>query len=96
MEEFLENIELLVNALGFKIFEELRKDQTEEEQRKSTFYIVAARGANAKGQMTNEGFVDLKNSEIATTLTNSFLVNMEKFIQSLIDDDIVTRVYSQI
>src|SRR5690625_7930318 len=96
MEKFLENIKLLVNALGFKIFEELRKDQTEEEQRKSTFYIVAARGAKAKGQMTNEGFVVLKNSEIATTLTNSFPVNMEKFRQSLIDDDIVTRVNNKL
>ncbi|WP_300433723.1 GIY-YIG nuclease family protein [Christiangramia sp.] len=92
MEEFLENIKLLVNALGFKIFEELRKDQTIEEQINSTFYIDAARGANAKGQMTNEGFVVLKNSEIANTLTNSFPENWKKFRQSLIDDHIITRV----
>ena len=92
MEEFLENIRLLVNALGFKIFEELRKDQTIEEQIQSTFYIDAARGANAKGQMTNEGFVVLKNSEVATTLTNSFPENWKKFRQSLIDDQIITRI----
>jgi len=92
MEEFLENIKLLVNALGFKIFEELRKDQTIEEQIQSTFYIDAARGANAKGQMTNEGFVVLRNSEVATTLTNSFPKNWKNFRQSLIDDQIIVSI----
>jgi len=92
MEEFLENIKLLVNALGFKIFEELRKDQTIEEQIQSTFYIDSARGANAKGQMTNEGFVVLRNSEVATTLTNSFPKNWENFRQSLIDDQIIVSI----
>lgn len=92
MEEFLENIKLLVNALGFKIFEELRKDQTIEEQIRSTFYIDAARGAYAKGQMTNEGFVVLRNSEVATTLTNSFPKNWKNFRQSLIDDQIIVNI----
>ncbi|WP_299157049.1 DUF4357 domain-containing protein [uncultured Christiangramia sp.] len=92
MEEFLENIKLLVNALGFKIFEELRKDQTIEEQIKSTFYINAARGANAKGQMTNEGFVVLRNSEIASSPTNSFPQNLINLRQSLIDDDIISLI----
>ncbi len=32
MEEFLENIRLLVNSLGYKIFEELRKAQTTQEE----------------------------------------------------------------
>lgn len=92
MEEFLENIKLLVNALGFKIFEELRKDQTFEEEIKSTFYINAARGADSKGQMTNEGFVVLRNSEIATTTTNSFPEKLIKLRQSLIDDDIINKI----
>lgn len=92
MEEFLDNIKVLVNALGFKIFEELRKDQSIEEQIKSTFYINAARGANAKGQMTNEGFVVLKDSEIATSLTNSFPKNWISLRQGLIDDGIVIPI----
>ena len=54
MEEFLENIKLLVYTLGYKIFEELRKTQTVEEQINNTYYINAARGAKGKGQMTNE------------------------------------------
>lgn len=92
MEEYLENIKLLVNALGYKIFEELRKPQTFEEEVRNTFYINAARGANSKGQMTNEGFVVLKDSEIANTLTNSFPQNWIKKRQSLIDDQIIVKV----
>lgn len=92
MEEFLENIKLLVNSLGFKIFEELRKNQTTEEQIRSTFYINSARGANAKGQITNEGFVVLKDSEIATSLTNSFPTNWINVKQSLINDQIITPI----
>lgn len=96
MEEYLENIKLLVNALGYKIFEELRKPQTFEEEVRNTFYINAARGANAKGQMTNEGFVVLKDSEIANSLTNSFPQNWKKFRQSLIDDRIVVEVNNKL
>ena len=96
MEEFLENIRLLVNALGYKIFEELRKAQTYEEEVRNTFYINAARGANAKGQMTNEGFVVLKDSEIANSLTNSFPQNWKNFRQSLIEDSIVVEVNNKL
>ncbi len=96
MEEFLENIRLLVNALGYKIFEELRKDQTIEEQINNTFYIDAARGANAKGQMTNEGFVVLKDSEIATSPTSSFPQNWLKVRQSLIYDEIIVQVNNKL
>ena len=92
MEEFLENIKLLVNALGFKIFEDLRKDQTIEEEINSTFYINATRGADAKGQITNEGFIVLKNSEIATVTTTSFPEKLITLRQSLIDDNIINEI----
>lgn len=96
MEEFVENIKLLVNTLGFKIFEELRKIQTIEEQVNNTFYINATRGANAKGQMTNEGFVVLKDSEIASSFTNSFPKNWIHLRQGLIDDGIVLPVENKL
>lgn len=92
MEEFIENIRLLVNTLGFKIFEELRqKSQSLEEQIENTFFIVAARGANAKGQLTNEGFVVLKDSEIANSITNSFPKNWKSLRENLIEDQTVQQ-----
>lgn len=87
MEEFIENIGLLVNTLGFKIFEEIRKvNQSVEEKETNTFIITAPRGADAQGQSTNEGFVVLKGSSIATSTTNSFPKNWLKLRETLILD----------
>ncbi|RAV28907.1 GIY-YIG nuclease family protein [Sinomicrobium soli] len=90
MEEFIENIKLLVNALGFKIFEELRPDnQSVEEQINNTFFIEAARGANARGQSTTEGFVVLKDSEIAKSVTKSFPKNWLRLRERLLEEGMV-------
>jgi hypothetical protein len=89
MEEFLDNIKILVNALGYKIFEDLRKPQSHEELKTNTFFIDAARGANATGQMTNEGFVVLKGSQIANSITNSFPKNWVTLRENLIEDGII-------
>lgn len=90
MEEFISNIGLLVNTLGFKIFEKLRKvNQTQEEKENSTFFIDAARGANASGQSTNEGFVVLKGSSVANPITNSFPKNWLKLRNSLMNDETI-------
>ena len=87
MEEFIENIKLLTNTLGYKIFEELiHENQTIEEQINNTFYIRAARGANAQGQVTNEGFVVLKNSEISDSVTTSLNQSIVNFRQKLINE----------
>lgn len=93
MEEFIENVRLLVNTLGFQIFEELRqKTLSPEEQIENTFFIVAARGANAKGQLTNEGFVVLKDSEIANSITNSFPKNWKSLREDFIEDGTIQQV----
>ncbi|WP_415326526.1 GIY-YIG nuclease family protein [Chryseobacterium sp. MMS23-Vi53] len=87
MEEFIENIKLLTNTLGYKIFEELiHENQTIEEQISNTFYIRAARGADAQGQVTNEGFVVLKNSEISDSVTSSLNQSIINFRQRLINE----------
>lgn len=92
MEEFIENIKLLINSLGYKIFEPLRKLSTnKEEEEKNTFYIKAARGANAAGQSTSDGFVVFKDSVIADSTTNSFPQNWEKLRNSLIKNKIIEQ-----
>jgi len=97
MEEFIENIRLLVNTLGFKIFEELRqKTQSIQEQIENTFFIVAARGANAKGQLTNEGFVVLKESEIANSITNSFPKNWKELRDSLVENGTIQQIQDKL
>ncbi len=92
MEEFINNIKLMVNTLGYKIFDELiQVNQTEEYREKVSVYINAARGANAIGQMTNEGFVVIKNSEVADTVTNSFPKAMIKMRDSLVKDGVLEK-----
>lgn len=65
MQEFADNLRIMVGTLGFRLFEPLvarkRSDKNE------AYRIQAARGANAQGVPTSEGFVVLKGSKIATT-----------------------------
>lgn len=91
MEEFLENIKLLVNTLGHKVFEEKREFKTKAKLQQEIFIIVAPRGANAQGEPTSEGFVVLKGSKIANSTVASFPSSMQKLRQELIDKKIVVQ-----
>jgi hypothetical protein len=63
MEEFIENIKMLTNALGHKVFEEKREVKLLRKQ--DTFYLKATRGAEARGEPTSDGFVVFKGSKAA-------------------------------
>ncbi len=84
MEEFLENIKMLVNTLGHKVFEEKRDFQPK--QKKETFYIKAARGADAEGEPTSDGFVVFKGSKAAGSTVPSMTTNFLNLRQKLIED----------
>ena len=70
MEEFIENIKILVNTLGHKVFEEKRVVKSEDQSAK-TFFIKAARGAEASGELSSEGFVVFAGSQVAKTTVPS-------------------------
>ncbi len=72
MEEFIENIKILINTLGHKIFEPKREVKSQVEQEKDTFYIKSSKGADAKGQPTSDGFVVFKDSKVALSIVPSF------------------------
>jgi len=91
MEEFLENVKLLVNTLGHKVFEEKREFKTKAKQQQDYFVIVAPRGATAQGEPTSEGFVVFKGSKIATSTVASFPPSMQKLRQELIDKKVVVQ-----
>lgn len=84
MEEFLQNIRMLVNTLGHKVFDEKRELKSKKNQR--TYFIQAARGANSEGQSTSDGFVVFKGSKVATTtvpsMTSNFVNLRNKLIES--------------
>ncbi|MGC4041816.1 MAG: GIY-YIG nuclease family protein [Flavobacterium sp.] len=90
MEEYIENIKMLVNTLGHKVFDDKREIATKKKQ--DIFIIKAARGAEANGEPTSDGFVVLKNSKIALTTTPSMSSSLVKLRQKLIDDEIIKNI----
>jgi hypothetical protein len=62
MTEFFENLQLLVGALGYKVFEPLVSPMTPDAKE---YMLTAARGANARAVMASDGMVVLKGSTAA-------------------------------
>jgi hypothetical protein len=89
MEEFLENIKMLVNTLGHKVFEEKRDFRPK--QKTETFFIKAARGADAEGEPTSDGFVVFKGSKAAGTTVPSMTSNFVNLRQKLIDEKAIVE-----
>lgn len=87
MEEFIENIKMLVNTLGHKVFDEKR--DFKPKQKLETFIIKAARGADGQGEPTSDGFVVFKGSKAASSIVNSMTPTFIKFRQKLIDEGVL-------
>ena len=92
MEEFLENIKLLVNTLGHKVFEQKREPVTLQKPVQDIFYINAARGANSQGKPTSDGFVVFKGSKASTSTVPSITSSFLKLRQKLIDKKILQEM----
>jgi len=91
MEEFIENIKILINTLGHKVFEEKREIKSPQQQAKETFYIKAARGANAQGEPTSDGFVVFKGSKAADSTVPSITQNFKRLRDELIETGVIKK-----
>ena len=87
MEEFVENVKMLVNTLGHKVFDEKR--EFKPKQKHEIFSIKAARGADGQGEPSSDGFVVLKGSKAAATIVNSMSASFIVLRQKLIDDGVL-------
>ncbi|MFZ1699633.1 MAG: GIY-YIG nuclease family protein [Pyrinomonadaceae bacterium] len=87
MEEFIQNIRMLVNTLGHKVFDEKREFYQQKQQ--DHLYIQAVRGADGQGRQTSEGFVVFKGAKAAATTVNSLTPNFIAMRQKLIEDGIL-------
>lgn len=87
MDEFIDNIKLLVNTLGHKVFEEKR--ELKPKQKSNLFFIKAVRGADAQGEPSSDGFVVLKGSKAASTTVNSMAASFVKFRNTLVSDGVI-------
>ncbi len=86
MEEYLENTKLLVSTLGHRVFETKQENDSKSSASDDIFFIRAARGADAQGKPTSDGFVVFKGSKAATTTVPSISSSFIKLRQNLIDN----------
>ena len=87
--EFISNTKLLINALGYKIFESDNSEAAGQNDDSTLFYIQATRGADAKGVLVSDGFTVLKGSKIATSATPGAPVYLINFRDNLLNEGIV-------
>jgi len=87
MEEFIEYIKMLVNTLGHKVFDEKREIKPKLKQ--DTFFIKAARGSDAKGEPSSDGFVVFKGSKAAGSIVPSMAPSFIAFREKLITEGVL-------
>ena len=88
LEEFLYYIKLIMNTLGYKFLEPVVSQETKNEE----YLFLKSKGVEAKGLITNEGFVVLKGSEIVEEVTKSFSKDSRNKLRTqLITDGIIKK-----
>ncbi|MGL5563064.1 MAG: GIY-YIG nuclease family protein [Tannerellaceae bacterium] len=96
MEEFIENLKILVNTLGYKIFEPyIKKDVAGNNESESLLYIKRGdgdRAVNALGRLTSEGFVVLKDSQMAYSTVSSFSNGAKVLREKLIKEGVIEEI----
>ncbi|MDO4952927.1 MAG: GIY-YIG nuclease family protein [Synergistaceae bacterium] len=71
MEEFIDNIKVLINALGYKVLEPLvihNSQSTDDE-----ILFIDTKTVTAKGKITSEGFVVLEGSDVSEKIADKSL-----------------------
>ncbi|MCG8206269.1 GIY-YIG nuclease family protein [Tenacibaculum finnmarkense] len=86
MEEFIENIKLLTNTLGHRVFESLVNIESSKNEKKNLFLIKAARGANGFGVPSSKGFIIFKGSDISKSTVDSMPKSLINVRQKLIEN----------
>lgn len=77
-------IKLLLGTLGFPVFKVLNAKDSDDPSL-DQLYVLSRRGADAKGRMTDEGFVILAGSLAPKSVTGSFPEAKKALRQKLID-----------
>ena len=89
MEEFIENVKLLVNTLGHKVFDVKRESKSKEKQ--DVFILKANRGADAQGEPNTDGFLVLKGSKASNSTVASMAPGFFKLRQKLLIDGVLVE-----
>lgn len=100
MEEFIDNVKLIVSALGHKVFEPLIPTAdsikvSDDEVKSEYLYIKTNKGLSATGLVSPDGFIVLKDSTINSSLSeksvSSNIVKLRE--QYLKDGTVINNVF---
>ena len=87
MEESIENIKILINALGYKVLEPIEvKPVAGDANDVSEEYHLSSLVASASGVVTAEGFVVYKGTTINSTAANSLNSGITRMRDTLISE----------
>ena len=90
MEEFIDNVKLLVNTLGHRVFDD--KPEINSIEKEEILYLETGNGdraCKAVGMQTIEGFLVSKGSKIAEETTPSLQKSIQQKIENLISNGII-------
>ncbi len=88
MEEFIDNVKILINALGYKLLEPFSQVESLASEADDEMLFLTSGSAKATGKVTTEGFVVFEDAIInEKTSTKSLSAGMQKLRQTLIDSD---------
>ena len=93
LSEFIENARLLVNTLGYKVFDRIDTSVVENENSDTIFHIAAARGADAKGLLVPDGFMVIKGSKIAKDTVPSMASNLVNLRNIMLEKNIINQEF---
>ena len=89
MEEFIDNVKIIINTLGYKVLEPVP-----HADEKTVYLYCKGSGANAKGFISSGGFTVLKGSKVSDHMVSSFELRGRSYFNlrnKLVDDGIIVN-----
>lgn len=87
MEEFIENVKILINALGYKVLEPVAQQEKQLEQSDEELLLLETNSTKASGKVTTEGFVLFKGAVLNDKApAKSLSAGMQRLRQKLFDE----------
>lgn len=86
MEEFVDNVKVLINALGYKVLEPYAQTDSPSTSTDDEVLSLSTGSASATGKVTTEGFVVFEGATVnEKTSVKSLSASMQKLRQKLFD-----------
>ena len=93
MEEFVDNVKVLINALGYKVLEPFAHTESNVSNIDDEVLYLSTGAASASGKVTTEGFVVFEGAVFnEKTSTKSLSAGMQKLRQKIMDSEKVQNL----